>query len=100
MNAIPNGKHNLLSALDEIITGSVSLVRCFVSSRDDGDITSMLGDYPNTSIIASDNSKNISNYVNADVSKAIEKKRIIRGKVSPAMKQKIIDTHINGAQGM
>lgn len=55
----PNERHNLLSAMDTIITESASLVRVFVSSRNDGDIVCQLEESPNIFIRASDNSADI-----------------------------------------
>ena len=96
----PDKRHDLLSALDTIITESASLVRVFVSSRDDGDIVCQLKDSPNMFITASDNSGDIASYVEAQVSEAIKKKRLIRGKVSDEMRQQIVDVLTDGAQGM
>jgi len=96
----PGERHNLLSALDTIITESASLVRVFVSSRDDGDIVCQLTASPNVFIRASDNSADVKRYVHTEVDAAIKKKRIIRGNVSPEMKQMIINTLVEGAQGM
>lgn len=96
----PDERYKLLTALDKIITESASLVRVFVSSRNDGDIVCQLEDSPNIFIRASDNSADIARYVQDQVSEAIKKKRMAKGKVSPEMKERIISTLIEGAQGM
>ena len=96
----PGERHNLLSALDTIIKESASLVHVFVSSRNDGDIVCQLEESPNIFIRASDNSADIARYVHDQVSEAIRKKRMARGKVSPETKELIISTLIEGAQGM
>jgi hypothetical protein len=96
----PGERHNLLSALDTIITESASLVHVFVSSRNDGDIVCQLEESPNIFIRASDNSADIARYVHDQVSEATRKKRMARGKVSPETKELIISTLIEGAQGM
>jgi hypothetical protein len=96
----PTERHMLLSTLDDIITESASLVRVFVSSRNDGDIVCQLQKSPNIFIRASDNSADITKYVQDRVSEAINKRRMARGSISPEMKERIISTLINGAQGM
>lgn len=96
----PKTRYNLLSALNEIITNAASLVRVFVSSRDDGDIVCQLDDCPNIYIRASDNESDIINFVEHQVSTAIKHKRIARGKVSSEMQQSIVATLTEGAQGM
>ncbi|KAF8865087.1 hypothetical protein BDZ45DRAFT_580955, partial [Acephala macrosclerotiorum] len=96
----PDERHKLLSALDTIITESASLVRVFVSSRNDGDIVCQLEESPNIFIRASDNSADIARYVQDKVSEAIMRKRMVKGKVSLEMKERIISTLIAGAQGM
>lgn len=96
----PDERHKLLSTLDTIIIKSASLVRVFVSSRNDGDIVCQLEESPNIFIRASNNSGDIARYVHDQVSHAIKKKRITKGKVSPEMKERIISTLIEGAQGI
>jgi len=96
----PEERHNLLSALDTIIIESASLVHVFVSSRNDGDIVCQLEESPNIFIRASDNAVDIESYVNYQVTEAIKKKRLIRGKDSPEIQKQIIDALIEGAQGM
>lgn len=93
-------RYKLLEALDTIITESASLVRIFVSSRNDGDLVCHLENSPNIFIQASDNSLDIKRYVHEQVTKAIKQKRIRRGNVSLEMQEQIINTLIDGAQGM
>jgi hypothetical protein len=96
----PEERYNWLSALDTIVSQSASLIRLFVSSRNDGDIVCQLEESPNIFIRASDNFTDIARYVQEEVSKAIKQKRIVRGNVSPETKQLIIETLITGSQGM
>ena len=96
----PYSRHELLDALDEITCKSASLVKVFVSSRDDGDIVCRLDNSPNVYIHAHDNKADIERFVHTKVTEAIEKKRLIRGKVSEQLQNQIIETLIDGAQGM
>ena len=96
----PHRRGELLDALSTIIRDSASLVKVFVSSRDDGDIVCQLADLPNVFIQASDNKADIERFVRTQLAEAIQKKRLIRGNVSEQLKGQIIETLIDGAQGM
>lgn len=96
----PSTRHNLLLAINEIIRCSASLVRVFISSRNDGDLVCQLEGCPNIYIKVTDNATDITNYVKHEVSSAIQNKRLIRGKVSAQTRQLLIQTLITGAQGM
>ena len=96
----PGSRGELLDALDTIICDSASLVKVFVSSRDDGDIVCRLANSPNVFIQASDNKVDIERFVGTQVAEAIKKKRLIKGNVSEQLKGQIIETLIDGAQGM
>lgn len=96
----PDERWQLLESLDKIITESDSLVRIFVSSRNDGDLVCHLENSPNIFIQASHNSLDIQRYVHEQVAKAIRQKRIRRGNVSSELKEQIVNTLIDGAQGM
>lgn len=93
-------RHELLQALDNIIQKSASLVKVFVSSRDDNVIKCRLERSKNIFIEASDNGGDIERYVNAEVQKAVNDKRLLCGEVSEILREKISETLISGAQGM
>jgi hypothetical protein len=63
-------RHKLLNALDTIIHESSSLVKVFVSSRDDGDLVCQLALSPNVFIRASDNGADIERFVHTEVARA------------------------------
>lgn len=96
----PARRHELLSALDSIIQESASLVKVFVSSRDDGDIVCHLARSPNVFIQASDNGVDIERFVRTKVAQAIKSKRLIKGVVSRQLESRIVKTLIDGSQGM
>jgi hypothetical protein len=93
-------RHELLMALDKIVQESVNLVKVFVSSRDDNDIVRRLADSPNLCIRASDNCEDIEYFVRSEVARSINDKRLLGGKVSGELRNRIIITLIEGAQGM
>ncbi|MCJ1382729.1 hypothetical protein MMC17_005842, partial [Xylographa soralifera] len=93
-------RYEILKTLNNIIQKSASLVKVFVSSRDDNDIVCRLKDSPNVIIHASDNSKDIERFIHSEVEKTIEDKRMLRGDISDELKNQIITTLANGANGM
>jgi hypothetical protein len=96
----PDRRHELFEALDMIIQQSASLVKVFVSSRDDGDIVCRLTLSPNVFIRTSDNKVDIESYARTEVAQAIKKKRLIKGNVSEQLEDRIIKILIDGAHGM
>ncbi|KAI9771411.1 MAG: hypothetical protein M1839_002801 [Geoglossum umbratile] len=96
----PARRHELLMALERVIQESASLVKVFVSSRDDNDIVCRLDNCSNVLINANDNGKDIEDFVSRTLTKAIEDKRLLGGQVSEELKSRIIATLIRGAQGM
>lgn len=96
----PLRRHELLEALDTIITQSENLVKVFVSSRDDNDIVYRLENSPNVYISASDNEEDIIQFVHQEVESTIRNRRLLAGLVSEDLRSKIETVLIAGAQGM
>lgn len=96
----PLHRHELLEAFDTIIQQSANIVKIFVSSREDNDIVCKLESSPNLYISADDNKKDIEEFIRVEVAEAITKKRLLNGKVSPHLRQLIIDRLEKDAQGM
>jgi hypothetical protein len=96
----PDRRHELFEALDTIIQRAASVVKVFVSSRDDGDIVCRLTSSPNVIIQTSDNKVDIECFARTEVAQAIKKKRLIKGNVSGQLEDRIIKTLIDGAHGM
>ena len=93
-------RYQLLKALDDIIQQSTSLVKIFVSSRDDKDIVCRLEQSPNVFIHASDNIDDIKYFVKLEVEQSIVDGRLLSGDVSEDLKNKIISTLVSQADGM
>ncbi|TGO19455.1 hypothetical protein BTUL_0004g00930 [Botrytis tulipae] len=100
----PSERYSLIESLKTIIDESASVVKVFISSRRDNDIVSQFEESPCISIQPSHISKDIENYVKKEVSEAMEKKRIVKGKLLPEEKKKIeqqiTKALIDGSQGM
>jgi len=93
-------RQDLLLDIQRIIRESASLVKFFVSSRDDHDIVCRLANSPNLYINVKDNSKDIECFVHSEVTKAIDYEKLICGNVSNDLKDHIIETLISKAEGM
>lgn len=96
----PKRRYELFRALDNIIQKSPSLVKVFVSSREDSDIVCRLERSPNILIDAMDNGHDIERFVHTELDKAVSEKRLLGGIVSERLYTKIVEKLIRGAQGM
>ncbi|KAF2733226.1 hypothetical protein EJ04DRAFT_553481 [Polyplosphaeria fusca] len=97
----PRKRHELLKALEKMLQHSSSLVKIFVSSRNDQDIVLRLRHYPNLEIDSWKNSGDIARFVNDRVEQLIQEGRLLQySKSKTAMKKLIIDKVIEGAAGM
>lgn len=96
----PDRRYELFDALDRIVLESSNIVKVLVSSRDDGDIVCKLERSPNVYINPDYTSEDIRRFVVHEVSLAIERKRLLMGKVSEDTRLKIIKTLQDGAQAM
>lgn len=93
-------RHNLFRALRTIIKTSTSLVKIFLSSRNDDDIELQFGGEPNISIDVTDSVADIELYVREEVERCIKEKRLLRGKIDDTLKELVISTLISKAGGM
>ena len=82
---------DLLRALENILQHSCSLVKIFVSSRNDQDIVLQLNGYLNLEIDSRMNSDDIAQFVNAEVEQLIKDGKLLRNsKSKDHMKRMII----------
>jgi hypothetical protein len=97
----PDTRYELLEALEAFLQDSSSLVKIFVSSRNDQDIVLSLSSYPNLEIASYRNSDDIARFVNAEVARLTKARKLLRHSASQAeMKTLIIDKVTEGADGM
>jgi hypothetical protein len=96
----PAGWCELLLAFDRIIQNSTSVIKLFVSSRDNHDIVCRLKNSPNIFIRASDNGDDINRFIHSRVDQSITEERLLSGNVSEKLRSEIITTLTNKAQGM
>ena len=92
----------LIESIEKILTESSSLVKIFLTSRNDRpDLTSALKHYPEVRIDASSNGADIDSYVREGVGEAIRKRRLLPTEgVTDDLRLKIEESLGHGAQGM
>lgn len=93
-------RYKLIMAFEKLIRESKSFVKVLIASRNDGDLISYLSSHPNIAIQPSDNEDDITIFVQRTLRHAIQQKRLIKGKVSKALEERIESTLIFDAQGM
>ena len=96
----PSRRHELLDSFDEIIQKSANVVKILASSRDDGDILCRLETSPNIYINAEYNTADIKRFIRVEIALAIERKRLLSGRVSETLQNLIIESLERGAHGM
>ena len=93
-------RHVVLSALIQIVQDSLSVVKVFMTSRDDSNIHALL---PNAAAIRIQNKftqTDIAEFVQRKLSSAIQDRRILNGIVSDSLKQDLMSALIAGAGEM
>jgi hypothetical protein len=96
----PEERWRLLEALKMFISSSISLVKIFIASRDDGDLKLELEGVPNLYIHANDSADDIEAFIKREVDECIKKRRLLRGEVDDTLKCKIVSTLTSDAHGM
>lgn len=92
----------LVDALKLVLTQSNSLIKIFVTSRDSHqDIVWSMDGFPALCIDATRNQGDIVQYVQHSVQRAIDKRKLLpTERVTASVKQAIVDSLCNGADGM
>ncbi|KAI1128059.1 hypothetical protein F5Y10DRAFT_292341 [Nemania abortiva] len=91
-----DSRQELLDALSQLIQQSTTLLRIFISSRDNYDIALHLAGTPNIYIRADDNAEDISSFIDKKLTEA----RLLHGNLSSSLRAIIVDTLRSGAKGM
>jgi len=99
---IPDRRYQLLDTIDEVLgKESIKQVKIVVSSRENyEDISRRLDKPSNFSIDAGNNKSDIERFVQLEVARSIEGARLLNGTVSPELRETLINTLTDGAQGM
>lgn len=93
-------RDDLFRALRQIVGASTSLVKVFISSRNEGDIAMEFERELQISIGVEDNSADIELYVRTEVARWIKDKKLMRGEIDDALKELVISRLLEKAGGM
>ncbi|CAI6226816.1 unnamed protein product [Periconia digitata] len=97
----PKKRHEMLKSLKKILQSSTSLVKIFISSRDDQDIVWRLQHYPNLEIDSRRNGDDISRFVKDQVEQLVQDGTLLHySTCKPEMRKLIIEKVIEGTAGM
>lgn len=95
-----SSRHVLLSALTQIVQDSLSVVKVFVTSRDDTNIYTLLSSAVTLRIQIEHTRKDMDEFVCQELSSAIQNRRLLNGAVSDNLKQNLMGALIAGAGEM
>ena len=93
-------RHGLLGALDVLLERSTHLVKVFVSSRDDVDIVLRLQKHPNVYVNVDDNKDDVHRFIESEIQKAQNNRKLLKGTISPEITILIAETLATKAGGM
>jgi hypothetical protein len=96
----PQTRYRILDGLRDLCERCPGRVHIFVSSRNDQDIYLELKGVPNHYIDSSDNAPDIQKYIQVTLADRDSRKRLLRGKASQELKDKIEMELMRQAKGM
>ena len=96
----PEVQGQLLRGLLSVINKTKCLVKVFISSRHSLDIETFLRDLPHVCIGARDNADDIENYVQQELTLAIQEQRLLRGSVTKELRRCVEEVILRDANGM
>ena len=96
-----NQRDQLVETLQFLLSDSSSLVKIFITSREDRDLVEAMSIHPHVEINVSNNSEDIAYFVSDSVDDLIRRKKLLRTQgVSNELKIRIKKTLCERAQGM
>ena len=98
----PEKRELLLDTIESLLQhSSLGLLKVFLSSRDDQDISCTLREYPNLDLVSSRNSADIEAFVKEETDRLIRKQRLLRNSLAKeSLKVLIIEEVARAADGM
>lgn len=97
----PEKRADLLEALESILRESASLVKIFVSSRDDQDIVWHLRSYPNLELSSGKNKDDIISFVQRETDSLVRRGKLLRWSTDKEnLRTKIMEKVTEDADGM
>ena len=98
----PGKRELLLDTIESLLQdSSLGLLKVFLSSRDDQDISCTLREYPNLDLVPSKNSADIEAFVREETHRLVKKQRLLRNsRAKESLKVLIIEEVTKAADGM
>jgi hypothetical protein len=96
----PKSRYELIEALQQIFRDSGSVVKIFVTSRDDDQVLSLLTNASTLRIDAGNNHADMESFVHDQVALAINNRRLLGGDVSSKLQADLSQALIDGAGEM
>ena len=98
----PEKRELLLDTIESLLQdSSLGLLKVFLSSRDDQDISCTLREYPNLDLVSSRNSADIEAFVMEETDRLVRKQRLLRNsRAKESLKVLIIEEVARAADGM
>jgi len=96
----PETRHELVHALQQIVRDSGSVVKVFLTSRDDNHILALLPDVSKVRITATGSRFDMELFVHHQVSLAVSSRRLLGGDVSSELQHDLSQVLLDGAGEM
>jgi hypothetical protein len=97
----PESRADLMDTLEAVLQESSSLVKIFVSSRDDQDIVLHLRKYPHLELSSDKNKQDITSFVSTETKNLIRRRKLLRFSMNKEeLQETIIEQVTKGANGM
>lgn len=96
----PSTRKLLLDTLGGLLLASPHIVKIFVASRDDDDLTRILAQFPGVQIGVNDNAQDMERYIDSQIEARITGNEFRIGKADPKLKAFIISALRKKACGM
>ncbi|KAL5335587.1 hypothetical protein BJX70DRAFT_314283 [Aspergillus crustosus] len=93
-------RRSLIHSLRNLVDHSTALVRVFVSSRGDGDISARLQEVPHISVAESITRTDMERFVEQEIRDAIRYKDLLYGQVTPELEERVTAELLAKAGGM
>lgn len=85
----PETRWKLVDALSDIVADSTSLVKVFISSREEGDLRLSIEDHTGIQVTSLENNEDIQKYVEVETERMVAKRQVLGRIKQPATKEEL-----------
>lgn len=96
----PNKRHELINVLKKLVKDSENVVKIFLTSRDNDQISALLTEFPHLRISAEDNREDMEMFIDHHISLAIQSRRLLGGVVNSSLKEDLSRALVESAGEM